>query len=348
MNTVETYANDIFVKNQPEEAIKHLLSSYTDSRLDAQAIYAVWVRTRQYIVKQDRYKDPEYEKHIQELAELAEDREDADKLLKLLDSPLRDQHRVQSEKKTFLKDRRTNRLFKAITPILPAFYRFKLPPEIYQWAKEKRVKKYESTQAHQTGNRDRLYISDNDAIAIVDKAREVILDDIGSNRDYYNNVAALQFLSGRRVYEILVSIIWTPASHPFQANVVGIAKKRTLKVDGYETHTIPLLCPYADFDKAMTRVRAYMPFDPDTDDASSITPTRGKYVDRACIRLFGKKYTQTQKRNIYAELAWRKRDVENHFLIGKQSCSKHYWFSKALCHEFNLAVTDIYQTMSIG
>lgn len=347
MNTVESYAHDIFVKNKPEAAIEHLLSSYTDSRLDAPAIYSIWVRTRQFIVKQDRYKDPDYAVHINELAEIA-DREDASKLLKLLDSPLRDQHRVQSGKRPFLGDRRLNRLFKAITPVLPAFYRFKLPPDIYQWTKERRVKSDESRQAHQTGNRDDFYVSDTEAESMIDKAREVILDNIGSNRDYYNNVAALQLLCGRRLYEILVSVIWTPASHPYQANVVGIAKKRTLKVDGYETHTIPLLCPYTEFDKAMTRVREFMPFDPESDDASSITPTRGKHVDRACIRLFGKKYTQTQKRNIYAELAWRKRETENHFLIGDQSCSKNYWFSKALCHEFNVSHTGLYQTMSIG
>lgn len=348
MNTAEAYAYIIIVKKDPQRAIDDLLKNYQNTRLDAMAIYSTWVRTRQLIVRNDGNKDPEYAKHISELVELVTDREDAEKLLKLLDSPLRDQHRIQQQKLPFLKDKRVNRLLKAITPVLPSFYEFKLPRHIVEQRMKRVRENDEARQAHQLGDKAAYEISDNDAIRMIDKAREVILDNIGSITDWYNNVAAIQILSGRRTYEVICSLLYTPASQPFQANVVGIAKSNKLKVDGYEQHTIPLLCPYADFEKAMDRIRQYKSYNPDTDDATEITPMHSRSIATATKRLFGRRLNHTQKRNLYAEMAWRRRNTENMFLTGDQSCSKHTWFSRALCHDFNLETTTRYQVLTIG
>ena len=241
-----------------------------------------------------------------------------------------------------------NRLFKAITPVQAPFYDFKLPAEIGELRRKRVNENDEARQAHKIGEKSTYEISVIDAIGIVEKAREVILDNIGSITDWYNNVAAIQILSGRRTYEVICSLFYTPASLPFQANVVGIAKKHQLKVDGYEQHTIPLLCPYSEFEKAMDRIRQYKPYNPDTDDATEITPMHSRSIATATKRLFGRRLNHTQKRNLYAEMAWRRRHIENLFLIGEQSCSKHTWFSRALCHDFNLETTSRYQILNIG
>jgi hypothetical protein len=348
MNTAEAYAHTIIVKKDPQRAIDDLLKNYDNTRLDAIAVYSTWVRTRQLIVRNDDNKDPEYTKHISELVELVTDRGDAEKLLKLLDSPLRDQHRIQQQKLPFLKGRRIDRILKAITPVLPSFYDFKLPRRIVEQRMQRVRENDEARQAHQIGDKAAYEISDNDAIRMIDKAREVILDNIGSITDWYNNVAAIQILSGRRTYEVICSLLYTPASSPYQANVVGIAKSNSLKVDGYEQHTIPLLCPYADFEKAMDRIRQYKPYNPETDDATEITPMHSRSISTATKRLFGRRLNHTQKRNLYAEMAWKRRNIENMFLIGNQSCSKHTWFSRALCHGFNMDTTARYQILNIG
>lgn len=348
MTTVEVYTHWIFNDNDPERAVKDMFKLFPNPAKEAIAMYGLWVLTRQSIVKQDKYKDPEYPHSIMELVQLVESKEDVIKLLKLLDCPLRDQHRVQAAKKPYLSDRRMDRIFKTITPVLPPFYRFVLPPEIYAYRQELCQINDELRQKHAIGNPSSYTIPEEDANEIVERSLRCVQDPIESTSDYYNNVAALEILSGRRNYEILCSLFYTPSSHPFQANVVGIAKKRRLEVDDYETHTIPLLCEYKLFEAAMDRVRGYKKYTPDSDDATKLSALHSRNIANATARLFGRRLSGTDRRNLYAEMAWRRRNRENHFLIGDRSCSKHTWFAKALCHEFSLDTTTRYQNLTIG
>lgn len=325
----------LVVLRDPEGAMDMLLAYYPDHQRDAIPLFSTWGRVRRMVYTDDSNRDPHYLESLQELHDASRLHADRVKLQELMRAPLHAQHRTYTQAKPYLIDYDLDLELKEIPACFKEFYRFQLPPHIVDFYHNARLANDVATQTHSRRNRERYSVSLQDANDIVVACLATIDRDIDSIADYYANVVAMQVLTGRRTVEVLSTLVWLPASHPMQATVSGIAKSRDLH-GATKQHTIPLLCPYSAFDAAMTRLRSY---------PSPQHPA--KCLARACERMFGRRLVHTEKRNLYAEMAWRARE-SNGFLIGDQSCSKHYWVSRALCHDFNLDHTSRYQTMTIA
>lgn len=289
----------------------------------------------------DIYRNVSYLASIRQLLQVARLQSDKQKLQELLNASLQTQHRVYTQAKPYLLDYDLDMELKEIPACFESFYQFQLPSHILDYYHYSRENNDISTQTHSKLDRDRYSLTQEEADRIVLVSTECIQDDIRSVASFYENVVSLQVLSGRRNAEILYTLIWAPASHPYQTTVAGLTKSKS--ADGLDRpYTIPLLCSYELFDRAMNRVRNYRSY-------SSIEDTHSaaKYILKASERMFGRRLAHSEKRNLYSEMAWRRRQ-ENGFLTGEQSCSKHYWVAMALGHDFNLDHTSRYQTLTIS
>jgi hypothetical protein len=325
----------------PEDAIRLLLSYYSNHERDAIAIFSSWGRIRRRVYMDDDNRDPSYLASIQDLLQHAHTHSDVIKLNSLLKASLQVQHRTYTQAKPYLTDHDLDMELKEIPACFEEFYQFQLPSHIVDFYHEARISNDIATQTHSKHDRDRYSLSQEEADVIISVSIDVLQAEINSVSDYYENVVALQVLSGRRNAEILFSLVWSPASHPYQATVTGLTKSKS--IDGItRQHTIPLLCRYELFDKAMTRLRAYRLYESIHDTHNAAKP-----ISSAAERLFRRRLAHSEKRNLYSEMAWRNRE-QNGFLIGDQSCSKHYWIAMALGHDFNLDHTSRYQTLTIS
>lgn len=339
----------IMVDRRPQEALSFMLSFYADPLKQARAIYTYWSSVRQAIVHDDNNRDIEYFNKMGDIYEEASSEEDKSRIFTLTYAPLHVQHRIQIQKKPYLVSRSLDKKLKHIRPVKSEFYDFILPEEIQI---EREVLQYNrdvEEQEHKRKDASFYEVSEFEAEDIIHKALEVITDE-NFNRDslsdYFRNVVALQILTGRRNYEIMVSAEFQPVSGmEYQASVIGIRKKMTLSGEDEEVFTIPLLCKFGHMYKAFTRIREFS--HPDHLTPSELNTAFSKDLAKATLDLFGRRLTHTQKRNIYSEMAWRKRETQNQYLIGSQSCSKQLWLTHALCHEFALSINQRYQTMSI-
>lgn len=330
----------IMDNDEPEMAVDVLLSFYDDLYNQAKAIYSYWSSIRQAICRRQQYANPDYQPLVMELYRECSV-EDQERLRTLLQSELFEKHRIYIQKKPFLWNRMHDAQLKRIPPVQEQLYRFRLPPEILEYRTQLMMKRDLEQQHHQ---RSLLYhLTTQEAEDIIEHCIAILHSDLVTIKDYYDNVVALQILSGRRNYEVLQTLSWFPASHSYQANVSGIAKKRSIG-DNDEVFTIPLLCTYDLFSASMQRLRDARDIEGTCQDINSLTSAR---ILSASKRVAGMYLGHSQKRNIYSEMAWKKRSTENHYLVGSQSCSKNIWIQNALCHDFAITCTNRYQTMII-
>lgn len=327
----------------PDGAMKLLLSFYDDHLQQSSAIYVYWSSIRQAICSEEKYRSRRYFSRLSELMTRA-NKDDYDRLKVLYNAPLKSQHRVSIQKKPFLQDRQLDSDLKDIKPVQSIMYDFVLPPEITADAMHQNHLSMLEAQRHQRKPLETYHMSLQEAEDIIETSIAVLHENLVTEKDYWKNVVALQILSGRRNYEILVTLNYRRASHPYQANVSGLLKKKQLGDVDTVVYTIPLLCTYDTFQKAMNRLRDVKDIYGDPKDISSMI---GGKMDTACRHLFGRKLTHTQKRNVYSEMAWRKRYSENNYLIDDQSCSKAMWIVNALAHDITFSVHERYQTMII-
>jgi hypothetical protein len=329
--------------HDPDGALKLLLSFYDDHINQSVAIYGYWSSIRQAICSDDRYRSKHYHQRLASIMEKA-NQDDYDRLNVLYNAPLKAQHRISIQKKPFLQDRVLDRELKDLKPVKSYMYDFVLPPDIVADAMHQNHLSMIEAQSHQRQPLDSYKMSEAQAIDIIETSIGVLHDPLVEEKDYWKNMVALQILSGRRNYEILMTLNYSRASHPFQANVSGILKKRSFEDVDTETYTIPLLCSYDLFHKAMDRFRDVRDIYGTPKELSSMI---GGKLNTACKRLFGRRMTHTQKRNLYSEMAFRRRHTENHYLINDQSCSKSMWIINALAHDVSFSVHERYQTMLI-
>lgn len=261
-------------------------------------------------------------------------KEDREKLISLLKSNLRQQHRVYTSRKKYLTDEKLDALLKQIPACVSSLYEFVLPESLLKERKRQLMERAMQDQRHERKSRAEYTFELADANAYLSAANVQLKKAfdkaaLTKHDEYYDLVVALQLVSGRRNYEIMKSLIVSKASHPYQATVSGICKRDSLRDYAYEPQNIPLLCPFDLFESCLVILREFQEFYGTSSQTNSFVSGR---IASASKRVFGRKLTHTQKRNIYVELAYLRREEENHFLIGNQSCSKAVWVARALCH----------------
>lgn len=327
-----------------------MLSQYPDQKGSARAIYSMWTRVRKIMLDEELVCSDYYLPRLQKLIDEAILEEDKVKLTKLMSCSLSDQHKVSISTTPFLQDEEMDDWLKSLEPCDMLFHRFQLPTEVSTERFRQEQKRAKLNQEHRLKARSAYKISDAELEEIFAKAADVVqfAPDITNTKKYYEVIVALQLVSGRRNFEIMSSLEYHPGPHPYQAIVSGICKKTIDElVEGIEEeYIIPLTVEYRLFKKAMDEVRKFKSLHGLS--PSEVNSSFGTSVLAASDRLFGRRLTHSQKRNLYVEKAYKMRNV-NQFCVGEQSCSKHRWAAMALCHASVRApdVTQRYQTMIV-
>lgn len=345
MGIKEELKTIIIDERNPEKAMDILVSKYPDPLSSCIALYSSWSRVRLYICSIEDNRNKYYIKRMLHLlSRIPIEHEDHTKVENIMTSSLKQQHRVRCSKYQYLKCKEYDDILKQIPVIKAPFYKFNLPRDIVEHRKKVLESRAKEDQRHTRKPRNEYSFSLSDASSFVDTARGLLLTNPRTMKDYYILINACQILSGRRNYEIMNSLVYHSSSHPWQANIVGICKKDSLS--SYSMYTIPLLCPYEEWSHAMDKIRNFHDVDGDPSLANS---RHGGRILKYSTNVFGRKLTHTQKRNIYIEMAYLRREDENHFLIEDQSCSKAVWVALALCHHEpgKPSTTQRYQAMEL-
>ena len=334
---------DVLMEGQPEKAIDLLLLNYeggTDSRKH-NALNVMFSAVKTMVFNDDRNRDPSYFESMGDLLQRAISREDQSRIFSLTYASLKKQHHVQQSRNIFLEDGPLDDELKKILPIIPIFYQFDLPPHIKSSITHTASLLAKSRQNKEVKPKQFYTVSDSEIETMVDVARKTISGMyVNSSIEYYNFIASVLLLSGRRNYEIQKTLgINHVPGFPYQATVDGICKKKEFDEEEF---VIPLLCPYDEFEHAMQEIRNFRDIDV---DALELSHTSSPSIMRAKQRLFGRRLTHTQTRNIYSQIAWSRRKEENLFML---NASKRVWLTACLCHEFVISATDCYDVMTMG
>lgn len=335
----------------PNKAILMIMERYPDPMKSCIAVYSLWSRIRIYIASKEENRNKYYNDRITNLLySIPPSSVDHEMVKRLSESSISQQHRVQSSSRRYLVDPDIDLKLKAIKVIKAPFYLFNLPQQIILERKRVLMERARADQRHERKARSYYNISKEETDRIIKAALDYIKSPIKikQKKDVCILINACQILSGRRNYEICKSLEYEAADHPMQAKVRGICKKDKLRAEGREDYTIPLLCTYWDWKLAMDLLRYHTKSMPDS--PALLNSSLGNKVLEYSDRLFGRKLTHTQKRNIYAEVAYANRETDNLFLVNDKSCSKLVWISRALCHSDpgTPSVTQRYQTMQVG
>lgn len=333
---------DVLIAGNHEKAMNMLLSKYEGGRNTTKliALDVMFSAIKTLVFNDESNRSPSYFTEMGDLLDGAITMEDRTRIYSLTYSTLKRQHYVHDSRKSYLLDGPLDDELKTIKPIISVFYKFDIPQHIKNLITQVRLDKTKSRQNKQIKEKEFYEISTTEAEELVVKSREIIDGrHINTSIDYYNFVAAVGVLSGRRNFEIQRSLGISNSNHPYQAIVDGICKKK----DFYEQEfCIPLLCPYDEFEHAMTEIREFKEIPDDPIVASKIS---SPCILLARKRIFGRRLTHTQIRNIYSQLAWKKRLSENNFMT---TLPKHVWMSNALCHDVHFNATDCYNVMTVG
>ena len=334
----------------PQQAIDCLLERYERDLSKALTMYGAWKRIRVSIVHDDANRNINFENEIRNFlsSDLSISQSDFEKIGLYLQMSLRKQHTIQTSRKPYLENREQDLHIKNIRPVFPAFYEFQLP-EIYIKAKsEQELYRTEQKQMHQAKPREFYNFTLEEVGQILEKVLNV-LNSISkaplTASMYYDLFNAVQLVSGRRNYEIAKTLEYRRNDFTYQASVRGLAKNDHGSKDWID---IPLLCKYDVFEEKMDLLRSFKSLD--GVDMKACDTMIGTGIRNSCRRLFGRMLTHTQKRNLYAELAWSRRKL-NFFLYGNESCSKFVWFAKALGHRLTFRCmknTQSYQVITIN
>lgn len=351
-NLARILVDRIVKQRDPEGAVEYMLRQYPDHKASARAIYSMWTRVRKILLDEELVCNDHYLPRLQNLIDEAVYEEDRIKLTKLLSCSLADQHKVTISSAPFLLDEEMDDWLKCLEPCDIIFHSFQLPTEIANERFRQERSRAKLNQEHRLKAKSAYKITESELDEMFNVAADVVrfAPDITSTKKYYEVVVALQLVSGRRNYEIMSSLEYHPGPPPFeyQATVAGICKKSIdeLVEGSQEEYVIPLTVEYRLFKVAMDEVRKFK-------SLRGMSPTEvnssyGASVLAASGRLFGRRLTHSQKRNLYVEKAYKMRTI-NQFCVGDQSCSKHRWAARALCHVSVRApdVTQRYQTMIV-
>ena len=288
-------------------------------------------------------RDPTYAFKLVDLSKMCNE-DDFELILDLLDQPLTEQQRVYSSTLPYLEDEHLDAVLKIIKPVRHWFYSFSFPDDMASAYIEQKTTTESNMRTHSHRRRD-WYIITKEEIRHIEQTCADVLErkEISNMNQWYELAVAIQMVTGRRMIEVLSTLVVSPVASPYQAEVSGIAKK----VYRDDKFTIPILCHYSVLSRELNRLRSYR--DVSGFSVIELNNKCGVGMRRATTKLFARPLTHTQKRNVYAEIAWSRRFTENQYMIGERSCSKSSWVSAALCHETpsSLAVTERYQLMDV-
>lgn len=320
-------------------ALARLFDAYkTDDKMAA--CYNMWGGVRHDLLQNNGNRDPNF--HPRLMALMAEcSRMDQVKLLELDMQPLADQHNIISSKKPYLTSSEHDAQLKLISPMPRWYHDFAFPADKYAIKKQLTDQRNIAARHHELKPKEEYIMSRADADSIIEKACAVLaLPPISNDKEYYNTMAALLVVSGRRNCDIAARSSFYPTSHPYQTTVQGLSKQ--LKTTA--PCVIPLLCPYAVFIAKFREVRAFK--DLDSLSSRELANVISSKINSAMKRVTGVVLRHTKRRNMYAQMCYERRDSENGFLTGDQACSRSVWFVHALGHAMpDLSSTERYDLM---
>jgi hypothetical protein len=222
-------------------------------------------------------------------------------------------------------------------------YDFTLPIEIIKARKAELNRRALADQRQSRKTKAEYSFTRKEGEEFINTAVDVIdTVNITKPSSYYEMVVSLQLLCGRRNKEVMSTLQHEPGYNDYTALVWGLCKRDGIKK--VDKVYIPLLCTYDKFTMGMNKLRRFYDSDQSTNNSRI-----GSSLARASVRVFNRKLTHSQKRNIYSEMCYLKRCSQSKFLIGEDSCSKTVWIAKCLCHSDPgvPSVTQRYQTMTM-
>lgn len=334
---------DLQNERNPEKALQRLRNAYpTESKWPA--AMSMWKGVRYSILHDESNRDPRFHLELMQLLNKC-GRSDQLKILELDKMPLYEQYKILSIYRTeYLDEQEMDDKLSELEPLYPYFYEFSFPDDMEEYCRSFYEDRDTAVNQHEWKSKDQYNITKEEAESIVQIANDVLLnpDAVNSPGSYLTTVSALLVVTGRRMNEIVVSMTMFPSSHPYQAQVTGLCKNGP---GSQSVITIPLLAPYKNVEQKFREIREYRNF---TDlSVKEVSSRLGSSLLSSTKRLFGRSLVHTQKRNLYAEMCYTKRNSQNGFLTGNQSCSKHTWISSALGHAPSRTTnTMCYQVMT--
>lgn len=303
----------------------------------------MWKQARMFILHNEANRNFAFTDQVKDLIRIC-DRSDQVLLSDLIDMPCVEQHKIIESSTPYLGDLEYDEYLKGLMVMMPEFYVFAFPSDMELWFKELEKDRNMKAMFHRLKPAAEYNFDKEEIDDIISTSKKILTrNGIYTNKQYYEAVVAMQIATGRRSTEIVNSINIFPSSHPYQAIVSGVLKD-SRRFD--EMIPIPLLAPYQDVERTYRQLREFKNMSGYTN--VQIHAMTSSNITNASKRLFGRRLTHTQKRNIYCEVAYSLRHSENHFLT--ESCSKEAWVASALGHKLHgllLTHTSRYQMMNI-
>ena len=280
--------------------------------------YSFFRYCRRKIIGDDRNRDPFYLQRVRHFQHVHFSPQDPEwgQLQELMESSLQSQHRVETSRKPFFRNRPSlDAALRQITCLPAVMYEYRIPAEVSEEAKERENLRREALHCKP--------VNIGDIQTIVSKAKNW--------REYehpWDLVACASIICGRRTQEIIWAADFEPVDR-YVVHVSGLMKQRVGE------GKVPLLIDTDEFMELLEKIRAVeLPRDSTT-----------HRLKPAFTRIFGEWFNHTQRRNIYCEACFRGRE-ESGF---HPEYPRIMWFDKALCHDSNVihqASNLSYQTLT--
>jgi hypothetical protein len=298
MTGYSTILHALFTERNPEKAVELTIDR------DPENAYSFYKYVRQRIYGNDAYRHPQYLQRVRHLQHVHYGPQDPEWhiLNTLMEGSLRSQYRVETARAPHLPAKSIDQALKSIPSVREEFYDYRMPLEIARDANDRLRIQRELRYARP--------VTISNIQTIIEIARNV--------RDYkrpWDLVACASILCGRRTQEIVRDMEYEVESQ-YQIRVKGLCKQ----IVG--AGVVPILCPAETFMEVMAEIREHrLPIDSST-----------HRLKPAFMRVFGKWYNHSERRNIYCEAAWRMRHQSGFY----PEMGKVMWFDKALCHDGNV------------
>lgn len=296
MTGYATILHILFTERDPEKAIQLTIDR------DPENAYSFYCYCRQHIFRDERHRHPQYLQRVRAFRDTYGPQDPEWGLLsKLMEGSLRTQYRVETTGR-YLRDKAKDQVLKSIPCLFDEFYEYRMPLEIVEDAQRQKRARREIKHSRP------VQISNLDFI--VATARNWF-----TLKRPWDLVACASILCGRRTMEIVREMECTPKSE-YQLEVKNLCKQEI------GAGPIPVLCDADKFMLLLEKIREHqLPVDSST-----------HRLKPAFLRVFGRWFNHSERRNIYCEAAWRMRHESGFY----PEMSRIMWFDKALCHDDNV------------
>lgn len=295
-----------------QDVLRSLLSDHDAERAisitltrGADNAYSFFRFCRRKIYTDDDNRDHAYLQRVRHFQHVHFGPQDPEweQLNELMAAPLQKQFNLEISRKPFFKNHPAlDAELRKINSLPPIFYEYRIPRE-YQDREIERQR--ESREARHCNP---VHIGDVQTIVSIARRWRMF-------EKPWELVACASILCGRRTNEIVTGMEWEKESE-------YVARVRNLSKQFIGAGPIPLLIPYDEFNELMLKIR-------ENELPTSNISNRFK---APYIRVFGEWHVHTERRNIYAEAAWRCRETSGFF----PDLPRLMWLDKALCHDCNV------------